>query len=68
MKEYVSVSQLVGAGYGARSTIMQHIAEGGFDCMNPGGGKWLINLDSYTEWLRDRSKERKRYANWKGRR
>ena len=61
MAHWMSVKQMSEAGYGSRNTIYQHIARGDFKCGNPGGGKWLIDLDSYEEWLeRERSRPRHR--------
>lgn len=65
MKKYVSISELVHMGYGSRSTIMRHLAMGGFTAINPGGGKWLIDLASYEEWLKDHAEDRQRFANWR---
>ena len=48
-----------------KSTIMRHLAMGGFTAINPGGGKWLIDLASYEEWLKDHAEERQRFANWR---
>ena len=62
MKKYVSISELVKMGYGCRTTIKQHVAEGGFNCKNPGGGKWIIDLEDYERWLSERQETRKRYV------
>ena len=62
MAQWVSISKLVSLGYGSRGTIYQHIAKGDFKCGNPGGGKWLIDLDSYEAWLqRGRQRPRRHY-------
>lgn len=53
MKKYVSVTDLVRMGYGSRATIMRQIYRGDFTKINPGGGKWIIDLASYEEWLRE---------------
>lgn len=67
MKKYYSVTELVEMGYGSRSTIMNHIAIGTFTARNPGGGKWLIDLESYEEWLKTRQKMKWRnsYEGWR---
>ena len=59
MKKYVSVTDLVRMGFGSRPTIMRQIYRGDFIKINPGGGKWIIDLSSYMEWL----KEEEEYAN-----
>lgn len=59
MAHWVSISEMVSLGYGSRGTIYQHIAEGDFRCGNPGGGKWIIDLESYEAWL-ERNTVRKR--------
>lgn len=64
MKKYVSVTELVAMGYGSRSTIMRHIAIGDFVKANPGGGKWIVDIDSYNKWI-EKGVERKHYANWR---
>ena len=62
MAHWVSISEMVSLGYGSRGTIYQHIAKGSFKCGNPGGGKWLIDLESYEEWLqRGRQRPRRHY-------
>ncbi len=58
MKKYVGVTDLVHMGYGSRATIMRQIYRGNFTKINPGGGKWIIDLNSYEEWL----KEEEEYA------
>lgn len=75
MANWVSISKMVSLGYGSRGTIYQHIAKGQFKCGNPGGGKWLIDLDSYELWLQQKQKphrrhyeRRKQYGREKGRR
>lgn len=59
-KKYVSVSQLVAMGYGCKNTILEQVRTGEFIAKNPGGGKWIINLESYEEWLERRTTRRKR--------
>lgn len=64
MAHWVSIAEMVSLGYGSRGTIYQHINNGDFKCGNPGGGKWLIDLESYEEWLqreRQRPKRKRRY-------
>ena len=58
-KKYVSVSQLVAMGYGCKNTILEQVRTGDFIAKNPGGGKWIIDLESYEEWL-ERNTVRKR--------
>lgn len=65
MKKYVSVQDLVHMGYGCRATIMKHISSGGFTAINPGGQKWLIELSSYDEWLKDQAQERQNFTKWR---
>lgn len=60
MKGYVSISDLVALGYGSRDTILEHIHTGDFIARNPGGGKWIINLESYEEWLEQRTRRHRR--------
>lgn len=59
-KKYVSVSQLVAMGYGCKNTILEQVRTGEFIAKNPGGGKWIIDLESYDEWLERRTTRRKR--------
>lgn len=59
-KKYVSVSQLVAMGYGCKNTILEQVRTGDFIAKNPGGGKWIIDLESYEEWLERRTTRRKR--------
>lgn len=62
MKRYVSVADLVSLGYGCKTTILEHIHTGDFIAINPGGGKWRVDLTSYEEWLGQRTrKPRHRY-------
>ena len=62
MAHWVSISEMVSLGYGSRGTIYQNIAKGSFKCGNPGGGKWLIDLESYELWLqRERQRPRRHY-------
>lgn len=59
-KKYVSVSQLVAMGYGCKNTILEQVRTGDFIAKNPGGGKWIVDLESYEEWLERRTTRRKR--------
>ena len=59
-KKYVSISQLVAMGYGCKNTILEQVRTGEFIAKNPGGGKWIIDLESYEEWLERRTTRRKR--------
>lgn len=59
-KKYVSVSELVLAGYGSRATILSQIHTGEFIAKNPGGGKWLVDRKSYETWLQMRTNKPKR--------
>lgn len=59
-KKYVSVSQLVAMGYGCKNTILEQVRTGEFIAKNPGGGKWIVDLESYEEWLERRTTRRKR--------
>lgn len=59
-KKYVSVSQLVAMGYGCKNTILEQVRTGDFIAKNPGGGKWIIDLESYEAWLERRTTRRKR--------
>lgn len=59
-KKYVSVSQLVAMGYGCKNTILEQVRTGDFIAKNPGGGKWIIDLESYEDWLERRTTRRKR--------
>ena len=59
-KKYVTVSQLVAMGYGCKNTILEQVRTGEFIAKNPGGGKWIIDLESYEEWLERRTTRRKR--------
>lgn len=59
-KKYVSVSQLVAMGYGCKNTILEQVRTGEFIAKNPGGGKWIIDLESYEDWLERRTTRRKR--------
>ena len=62
MSKWVSISEMVSLGYGSRGTLYQHINKGDFKAGNPGGGKWLIDLESYEEWLeRERQRPRRRH-------
>lgn len=59
-KKYVSVSQLVAMGYGCKNTILEQVRTGEFIAKNPGGGKWIVDLESYEAWLERRTTRRKR--------
>lgn len=59
-KGYFSIKNLVDLGYGSRDTILQHIHTGEFTAVNPGGGKWLVNLEEYEEWLISRTRKPRR--------
>ena len=59
-KKYVSVSPLVAMGYGCKNTILEQVRTGEFIAKNPGGGKWIVDLESYEEWLERRTTRRKR--------
>lgn len=58
--KYVSISQLVAMGYGCKNTILEQVRTGEFIAKNPGGGKWIVNLESYEDWLERRTTRRKR--------
>lgn len=61
-KRYYSIKELINLGYGSRDTILQHIHTGDFSAKNPGGGKWIVDLKEYEEWLTSRTrKPRHRY-------
>ena len=68
MSKWVSVSEMVSLGYGCKSTILEHIHTGTFKCGNPGGGKWIVDLESYEEWMQQESKKPKRRHRYKARR
>ena len=57
-RRFYSITELHQMGYGDRKTIRNHIAIGTFLAINPGGGKWLIDLKEYDEWLRSRKKRK----------
>lgn len=58
--KYVSVSQLVAMGYGCKNTILEQVRTGEFIAKNPGGGKWIVDLESYEDWLERRTTRRRR--------
>ena len=60
MSRWVSIKEMTEAGYGCRDTILANIHRGDFKAGNPGGGKWIIELDSYEEWLTTRKPKTKR--------
>lgn len=59
-QKYVSIAQLVAMGYGCKNTILEQVRTGEFIAKNPGGGKWIIDLESYEDWLERRTTRRKR--------
>ena len=59
MQKYVSIAELIQMGYGCRSTLLEQVKTGDFIAKNPGGGKWIVDLESYEEWL-ERNTVRKR--------